>query len=153
MNTCGACAAAKARQKAVPKTTQLKATQPGERIFMDLSGPYHKSQGNNTYWMLVVDDFTRKKWSYFLKKKSDLKKTLLDHITMMGMEGKKVKFVRCDNAGENTKACEDLAKQLHFQPELTAPYTPQQNGVAERNFVTLRNRAHASMRDVKLNEE
>ena len=37
--------------------------------------------------------------------------------------------------------------------EYTVPYTPQQNGVFERGFVTVRDMAHAMMIDARLNEE
>ncbi|KAI2489964.1 PIF1-like helicase [Fragilaria crotonensis] len=37
---CGSCALAKARAKAIPKSTMTKAKTPGERLFLDISGPY-----------------------------------------------------------------------------------------------------------------
>ena len=40
-----------------------------------------------------------------------------------------------------------------MQMEYTAPYTPQQNGVVERGFVTVRDMAHTMMIDARLNEE
>ena len=36
---CGACALAKAKAKAVPKTTANKSNKPGGRLFLDISGP------------------------------------------------------------------------------------------------------------------
>ena len=43
-----------------------------------------------------------------------------------------VKYIRCDNAGENTKqlreACEE---EMGIIQEFTAPYTQEQNGVVE----------------------
>ena len=38
-------------------------------------------------------------------------------------------------------------------PEFTAPHTPQQNGVVERRFPTLKNRALAMMKDESLTIE
>ena len=40
---CGACALTKAKAKVVPKSTQTRATKPGERLFLDISGPSMQS--------------------------------------------------------------------------------------------------------------
>jgi hypothetical protein len=46
---CEGCQTAKAKQKDVSKNTNIKATRPGEQIFLDPSGPYHKTLGGNKY--------------------------------------------------------------------------------------------------------
>ena len=69
LRTCDACAKAKAVATRVPKTASEKATKPGERLFVDTSGPYPTSLGGSEYWFLAVDDFTRYKISGFAKKK------------------------------------------------------------------------------------
>ncbi len=51
---CGSCALAKARAKAVPKSTLTKAKAPGERLFLDISGPYSDSLNQNKYWLRIV---------------------------------------------------------------------------------------------------
>ena len=51
MTACAGCAAAKAKARAVPKTTQEKSTVPGERLFVDITGPYAKSAVSNQYWL------------------------------------------------------------------------------------------------------
>ena len=56
---CGSCALAKARAKAIPKSTMTKATKPRERLFLDISGPYSDSLNQNKYWLKIVDDYTR----------------------------------------------------------------------------------------------
>ena len=57
-----------------------------------------------------------------------------------------VKYVRCGNAGENTKqlreACEE---EMGIILEFTAAYTPEQNEVVEGAFATVRNRWYAMM--------
>lgn len=59
---CGACAYAKAKAKAVPKTTLTRVTEPGERTFVDISGPYDPSIKGSRYWLNIVDDKTRMTW-------------------------------------------------------------------------------------------
>ena len=61
--------------------------------------------------------------------------------------GLKVKFIRCDNAGEN-KMTEDrfIKEKRNITFECTARDTPpQQNGKVERAFATLYGRIRAMM--------
>ena len=153
MYTCEGCALAKAKAKSVPKITMSKATQPGERLCTDISGPYKKSILGNDYWILVVDDYTGKSWSFFVKKKSQLASKIEDLLTKLKTAEYVTKFLRCDNAGENVSGLTKLCEKFNIQIEFTAPYTPQQNGIVERKFVTIRQRACAAMFAAKFNDE
>jgi len=59
LKPCEASAIHKAKQKPVKKATNSRAEKVGERIFMDISGPFNPSIRGSTYWVLVVDDFSR----------------------------------------------------------------------------------------------
>ena len=96
LKVCAGCAAAKAKARAVPKMMQEKAATPGERLFIDISGSYAKSAVGNQYWVMAVDDYTRKRWSYFIKKKSDIRTVIGALLTKLAGAGHKTKFVRCD---------------------------------------------------------
>ena len=39
------------------KATNTRATTAGERLFIDISGPYPHSIGCNKCWFKVVDDY------------------------------------------------------------------------------------------------
>ena len=59
-----------------------------------------------------------------------------------------VKFLRCDNAGENKsveKAANGRLWKLNLTFEYTARHTPQQNHLAELGLATLANRARAML--------
>ena len=148
---CTACFRAKAKAKKVAKITADKATKPGERLFIDLSGPYFKSAGGTQYWILVVDDFTRFAWSYFVTRKSMIRHPLNQLLNKLKGDGLHVKYIRCDNAGENTSHVKSICDRRGITIELTSPYTPQYNGVVERKFVTIRDRAQAMMISAQLN--
>lgn len=49
--SCDACKMAKARAKKVKKQTETRSTIPGERIYIDLSGPFSPSIGGSQYWV------------------------------------------------------------------------------------------------------
>jgi hypothetical protein len=151
--TCEACAYAKAKAKGVSKTTSLKANEKGERLFMDISGPYKMSLKGSKYWLLIVDDKTRKAWSFFVKNKSDAKKVTASLLSMLKGASVVTKYLRCDNAGENVKGLKELCNEQGIKIELTPPNSPQFNGVVERKFVTLRDRAQAMMLGAHLNDE
>ena len=73
---------------------------------------------------------------------------------MKATSGYQVKFLRCDNAGENVsaeEACEEEGLGVTF--ECTAPNTPQQNGRVERCFATLHGRVRSMLNAARFSEE
>jgi hypothetical protein len=134
--SCEGCCLAKAKQKLVSKTTNIKAENPGECLFVDMSGPFTATIVGSRYQIQVVDDATQKGFIGFVKKQSDLSHWLEENV-LSKMEGmkKKTKYIQADNAGENRNPLEKLCDQKGITLELTAPDTPQQNGVVERGIV------------------
>ena len=59
--------------------------------------------------------------------------------------GKPCKYLRCNNAGENESYVQQLCAENNIQLEMTAPNTPQMNGVVERSFATCQNCAFTTM--------
>ncbi|KAI2492015.1 PIF1-like helicase [Fragilaria crotonensis] len=142
---CGSCALAKARAKAIPKSTMTKAKTPRERLFLDISGPYSDSLNQNKYWLRIVDDYSRYSWDCFLPRKSGIHVPLLKLVVMNKAAGKPCRYLRCDNAGENESYVQQVCAENDIQLEMTAPNTPQMNGVVERSFATCKDRAFATM--------
>ena len=108
MKSCEGCGLAMAKQKKISKITKTRAEKKGERIFVDLSGPYPTTLGGTNYQVHVVDDFTRIGFVGFLKTKDKLKEWLKEKILKVFKSSRNpVKFIRMDNAGENKKAVEE----------------------------------------------
>jgi len=146
------CALAKARQKNVPKLNMNRSTIPGERLYLDISSIKANSLGGKKYWALAVDDATSMKWSFFLKKKDELSAKFIPFLQgLRASDGRTVKYIfvryiRCDNAGENRvleQECNKHSFGILF--EYSSAGTPQQNGVVERAFATLWGRVRAMM--------
>jgi hypothetical protein len=138
---CEHCAQAKLRIKNIPKvTTHIAATGIVERIMFDISSVKVPSTGGNTYWLLIMDEYSGFLWSYFFRYRDDLPVTMTDFVKQFPrkFDTNIVRF-RCDNAGENKSFQATLNKDMPYeiQFEYTAPYTPQQNGRIERKFATL----------------
>ena len=152
LRPCAACAYAKSQQAKVSKTTKTRAEKQGERLFVDIGGPYTGTPRNSKFWLMVVDDFSRKKWSYYLKSKDDIAKPLKTLLDKIKGNGWPCKYIRCDNAGENVKHVENLANDYGIEMEYTARETPQQNGVAERAIAVIKARALAMMEKAKFSK-
>ncbi len=68
-------------------------------------------------------------------------------------EGKyNIKYLRCDNAGEN-QVLKEICGKNGIDLEWTSPNTPQENGVVERGFAVIRQKAIAMMSTVNLDSE
>ena len=147
VNNCLSCSLEKIRQKNIPKKNEDKTKNPGERMYLDISSMRKPSMGGRQHWVMLVDEATKYKKSFFLKKKNEQVEPIIDWIKALKARHKiQVKIIRCDNAGEN-KVLERQSdkKELGISFEYTAPGTPQQNGVVERAFVTVMGRAGAMM--------
>jgi hypothetical protein len=137
LRSCEGCALAKAKAKSVSKISSIRATLPGERLYVDISGPYKQTYVGSKYWILFVDDFSRKSWSFFVNAKSALS-DVADGLFLQLRGNTPVKYLRCDNAGENLSNLQAVCHKYNVGMEYTAPNTPQHNGVVERKFVTIR---------------
>ena len=101
----------------------------------DLWGPSRKpSLGGARYMLTIIDDYSRKIWPYFLKDKSEVFSTFKEWKVMIeDQTEKKVKMLRTNNGKEfYSKKFNAYCKSEGIVRHYTVPYTPQQNGVAER---------------------
>lgn len=131
-----------------------KSTKCGERLYIDISYINKISFGGSKYWVLVVDEFSKMKWSFFIKMKNDLPTKIIPLLVQLINNGKHVKYICCDNAGKNFALKEELVKHnLNVNFEFTAPHTTQQNGIVERAFATLYGRVRAMLLSSRLSQE
>ena len=114
-------------------------------MYLDISSMRKPSMGGRQHWVMLVDEATKYKKSFFLKKKNEQVEPIIDWLKALKARHKiQVKIIRCDNAGENNVLERESDKnELGIIFEYTAPGTPQQNGVVERAFVTVMGRTRA----------
>uniref|UniRef100_A0ACD5WTY3 Uncharacterized protein n=1 Tax=Avena sativa TaxID=4498 RepID=A0ACD5WTY3_AVESA len=97
------------------------------------------SQGGKRYFLLLVDDHSRFMWITLLHSKDEAAEALRRFTAAAEMEsGERLRTLRTDRGGEFTSKdfsefCADRGTARH----LTAPYSPQQNGVVERRNQTV----------------
>ncbi|KAK9163296.1 hypothetical protein Syun_004198 [Stephania yunnanensis] len=115
-------------------------TRALELIHMDLFGPTQtQSLGGKSYCFVIVDDFTRYTWVYFLSHKHEVFDVFVKFCALVENEkGYKITIIRSDRGGEFVnRNLEDFCAKQGYTHQLSSPRTPQQNGVVERKNRTL----------------
>ena len=84
-NPCQSCLIAKAKQEVINKESDNKSTIPGEQLMIDISSVCGRHQEKkkvkgNCFWLLIVDEATSMKWSYFLPQKDCQVKTVINLV-------------------------------------------------------------------------
>ena len=115
---------------------------------MDLAGPMQtRSIQGSFYYYVLVDDYTRFKWVLFIQTKDQTLEKFKIFLTFIATQfNTPIRAVRSDRGGEFLslefrKFLEE--KGIHHQ--LTAPHSPQQNGVAERANRTIAEAARSML--------
>ena len=92
------------------------------------------SFGNHLYFVTFIDDFSRHAWVYPLKKESKVFLCFKQFISMAeNMLGCKMGTLRSYQGREYvSKEFDAFLAERGIKHQLTVPYTPHQNGVAEK---------------------
>lgn len=115
-----------------------KAKQRLELVHTDLTGPMPTpSMEGHKYAQSFTDDYSGTIFVYFLKSKSDTVAATERFLADIAPYGE-VKCIRSDNGTEFTsRDFQTLLTKNRIRHETSAPYSPHQNGTAERGWRTL----------------
>jgi hypothetical protein len=119
---------------------------------MDLFSPIaYISIGGSKYCLVIVDDYSRFTWVFFLQEKSQTQETLKGFLRRAQNElGLRIKKIRSDNGTEfKNFQIEGFLEEEGIKHEFSSPYTPQQNGVVERKNITLLDMARTMLDEYK----
>ncbi|QRV97073.1 Retrovirus-related Pol polyprotein from transposon TNT 1-94 [Ceratobasidium sp. AG-Ba] len=145
---CDACMQSKAHVQPFPKDSRTGASEIGELVVTDVWGPARiASIGKYKYYVSFTDVATRFTIIAFLRHKDETINEYKSFEAMINTQkDKRIKRVRFDNGGEFVnKKWTDHTKLNGTILETTAPYSAQQNGIAERLNRTLAEKAQAMM--------
>lgn len=137
---CSGCLLSKQARKPFPAQSTFVAKKILGLVHADLCGPISPpTPSGNRYFFLLVDDFSRIMWVFMLKTKDEALEHFKKFRVLVEKETKEViQTLRTDRGGEFvSKAFEEYCQEAGIQRHLTAPYTPQQNGVVERRNRTV----------------
>ncbi|KAA0046028.1 gag/pol protein [Cucumis melo var. makuwa] len=117
-----------------------RAKEPLELIHSDLCGPMNvKVRGGLEYFISFIDDYSRYGYLYLMEHKFEALekfkeyKAEVEHLLSI-----KIKILRSDRGGKYMNLrFQDYMIEHGIQSQLSAPGTPQQNGVSERRNRTL----------------
>ena len=106
---------------------------------INVSMPITSINGSR-YLLTFIDDFSRYTWIFFLKKKSEVCEKISELKALIeNASGQNINILRSDNGGEYfSNELLHIFSQIGIHVQHSIPYTPQQNGVAERKNRSLK---------------
>lgn len=134
-SVCGPCCEGKMIRESFPKVSDSKSSAVGDLVHTDLGGPMEEeTPSGNRFYIVLVDDFSRYTVVHLLRRKSDAEEKIRDFCNLVKNQfGHYPKKIRSDGGGEFTGgSLRKYFTECGIVHEQTAPYSPQQNGVAER---------------------
>ncbi|UYV60448.1 hypothetical protein LAZ67_1001175 [Cordylochernes scorpioides] len=132
---CVQCIQGKLTETPFPKKTEYRATETLQLVHSDICGPLPtNSLSGKRYFITFTDDYSRYTKTYLLKGKDEAYEKIKDYVISAHTEfGKNIQTIRTDNGREyGNRQVEDFLNQSGIKHQLTVPYSPAQNGVAER---------------------
>ena len=133
---CEPCAEGKMTNTFMRYRTKLSTT-PGEVVHTDVCYMNKLSKGGARYFVTFTDEATGYVRALPIKSKGQASSRLLEHVKWIERQsGNRVKRVRLDGGNEYDQAAEQL-RALGIDILMNAPYTPNENGRAERQNRTL----------------
>jgi hypothetical protein len=146
---CKGCALGKNAKKPFSSSNN-RSKEILDLINSDVCGPMPvKSLGGSLYYVIFIDDYSRKTWLYLLKTKDEVFSKFQEFkAEIENLTNKKIKTLRTDNGVEYTsKEFVAFCKSTGVRRELIVPHNPQQNGVAERKNRSIEETVKALMND------
>lgn len=132
----------------------MRKSKPLGLLHMDLFGPTtYMSIGGNKYEFVIVDDFTRFTWVFFLNDKIEVFNIFKSFIKISENEFElRIKKVISDNGSEfkNTRV-EELCDEQGMMDEFLAKYT-QSNDLLERKNRTLIDMARSMLSEYNVSD-
>lgn len=151
---CEVCLKGKLTRNKFPKASTSKSKEILDLIHCDLCGPMQNTTpGGNKYFLTLIDDYSRYCTVFFLASKDMAYEKIKQFIEQSENQlGKRLKILRTDRGGEFVnKQMQQYFKEKGIIHQLTAPYTPEQNGVAERKNRSLMEMARCMLFDADMN--
>nr|AAP53706.1 retrotransposon protein, putative, unclassified [Oryza sativa Japonica Group] len=132
---CTPCRHAKMVSTSHAPIVSVMTDAPGQLLHMDTVGPARvQSVGGKWYVLVIVDDFSRYSWVFFMTTKDEAFQHFRGLFLRLELEFPgSLKRIRSDNGGEFKNASfEQFCNERGLEHEFSSPRVPQQNSVVER---------------------
>lgn len=142
---CESCALSKTHRSSHPTRTTPKSTVPGEVLHMDTVGPIEPSLGGAKYFVVIKDEYSSFKKLIFVESKSEIPKKIMKLINQVKIEtGNNTLKVVSDQGTEfKNHQLESFFNDKGITQVMSNVYTPEQNGLVERENRTIIESARA----------
>ncbi|GJU08017.1 integrase, catalytic region, zinc finger, CCHC-type containing protein [Tanacetum coccineum] len=134
------CEQGKSKKASLPPKLVLSIESKLELLHMDLCGPMRVASINGKkYILVIVDDYSRYTWVYFLRTKDEAPDMIIDFVNQVQRNLKaQILTIRIDNGTEFKKEkLRSFYAKLGIVYKTSIARTPQQNGVVKRRNHTL----------------
>ena len=123
---CDACQKGKQRKASFKSNTESSIDEPLQLLHMDLFGPVNiMSISKKRYCLVIVDDFTRFSWTFFLYSKDEASQLIINHIKAVDNDSRwNVKRIRSDNGTEFKNS---IMKELCSEKGITHTFSALRN--------------------------
>jgi transposase InsO family protein len=131
---CDSCLAGKQKRLSFPSEAKYRAAHRLELVHGDLCGPVTPvALSGNKFFFLLVNDLSRYMWVSMMSSKDQAMTAFMAFKGRAEAQSRrKLRTLHTDHRGEfSTCAFLDHCVEEGIQRHLTAPYTPEQNGVVE----------------------
>ncbi len=127
-------------------------SKPGNLVHSDVCGPMQEeSYSGCKYFVGFKDEYSKFRRVYFLKNKSEVTDKLKNFLAETKTLGFVVKELLTDGGGEySSKEFEATTQEAGLYHRKSMPYTPEQNGSAERENKTIMEAARSMLQATKL---
>ncbi|GKC12804.1 retrovirus-related pol polyprotein from transposon TNT 1-94 [Tanacetum coccineum] len=145
---CSACERGKIKKSSHPPKVVPNNHSKLELLHMDLCRPLWVALINEKkYILVIVDDYSRFTWVYFLHTKDETSEIIKNFIAQVQLNyNAKIPMIRTDNGTEFKNATlKGHYEKLGIMQQFFIARTPQQNGVVERRNRTLVEVAHTML--------
>lgn len=153
---CEVCLKGKMTRRSFPLKSENRRTGILELFHSDICGPMKtRTPSGNQYILTFIDDYSRYTFLYLLKHKHEAFEKLQELCEMLQTKyNKTIMVLRSDRGGEYTsKVMEKYLKKKGIIHEMTSPYSPEQNGVAERKNRSLTEMAKCMLLEAQLDNK
>ncbi|KAL3506654.1 hypothetical protein ACH5RR_032036 [Cinchona calisaya] len=150
---CEGCIFGKLHRRSFVVGKSWRASSCLELTHTYLYGPMHtESLGGSKCFLLFIDDYSCMNWVHFVKFKSETFENFKKFKALVETQsGNKVKVLHTDRGGEFLSQEFNLFCEVNgIHRELTAPHTPEQNGIAERKNWTVVEMTRSMLRSQNL---
>ena len=129
------------------EVVKLSATEPFEKIYIDICGPLKETFRRKRYIMAIIDQYSRYISLTALARQDEesIISTIMNKWILRHGAPKEI-HTDCGKSFES-RSIEELAKSMDIKICYSSPYHHNTNGIVERQFRTIRDFINTSLKD------